>query len=349
MVGLSFQSASPVMRRQRQHRPGGWRGASPARRRRAELGLGLGEGAFVLGAHGGVEQSAVAEAHRRGDVPEQLHQRLQRDPGVDQGGGVGVPQGMGRGRGDFGGVAGAGEFGAQRLRGDSASLVDEQELDRSPGAWVWQRPAGGAAVGDPVEDVDGFVSSGTIRSVASLPSGTFSQAPWPSISCTQSSSRSRSSPMRSPVARVSSSASACSRVSGRRPARREVLERVGQAAVGVRRADSAAAGAAVGECRGERSGCRVGAAGHPHCRMSVRNWRTVRICPRWCPTDIAVPSACWAAASAASHASMWVRRSSTARSVTGGSRRARKRPNPARWLAIALTVAGARVAAAWSQ
>ena len=60
-------------------------------------------------------------------------------------------------------------------------------------------------------------SRGTIRSVSSLPSGTFSQAPWPAISCTQSSSRSSSSPMRSPVARVSSSASACSRASGLGP------------------------------------------------------------------------------------------------------------------------------------
>ena len=61
-------------------------------------------------------------------------------------------------------------------------------------------------------------SRGTIRSVASLPSGTFSQAPCPSISCTQSSCRSRSSPMRQPVARVSSRASACSRASGVGPA-----------------------------------------------------------------------------------------------------------------------------------
>ena len=49
---------------------------------------------------------------------------------------------------------------------------------------------------------------GTIRSVSSLPSGIFSQAPEPGTSCTQSSSRSVSSPMRIPVARISSSASA---------------------------------------------------------------------------------------------------------------------------------------------
>ena len=46
---------------------------------------------------------------------------------------------------------------------------------------------------------------------------------------------------------------------------------------------------------------------------------------------------------------MCARRSSAARSVTGGSQADRNRPNPARWLAIALTVAGARVAAACAQ
>ena len=117
-----------------------------------EGGLGLGEGAFVLGAHGGVEQSAVAQAHRGGDVPEQLHQRLQRDSGVDQGGGVGVPQRM---RGDLGrpaAVGGAGELVAQRLRGDAAALVDEQELGGPAGARVRQRPAGGAPGDDPIQD-----------------------------------------------------------------------------------------------------------------------------------------------------------------------------------------------------
>jgi len=55
-------------------------------------------------------------------------------------------------------------------------------------------------------------SMGTIRSVSSLPSGTFNQAPELGTSCTQSSSRSSSSPMRIPVARSSSNASARSRL-----------------------------------------------------------------------------------------------------------------------------------------
>ena len=56
-------------------------------------------------------------------------------------------------------------------------------------------------------------SRGTIRSVSSLPSGTLSHAPLPGISCTQSSSRSSSSPIRSPQARAKSNASAARRKS----------------------------------------------------------------------------------------------------------------------------------------
>ncbi len=59
---------------------------------RAEAVLGQVEGAFVLGADGGVEELRVAQAHLGRDVPEQGHQRLERDAGVDQGGGVGVAQ-----------------------------------------------------------------------------------------------------------------------------------------------------------------------------------------------------------------------------------------------------------------
>jgi len=69
-------------------------------------------------------------------MPEQLHQRLQRDPGVDQGGGVGVPQRVRGDRAQAGGLGGAGELVAQRLRGDPPSLVDEQELGRPAGARV---------------------------------------------------------------------------------------------------------------------------------------------------------------------------------------------------------------------
>jgi len=64
--------------------------------------------------------------------------------------------------------------------------------------------------------------------------------------------------------------------------------------------------------------------------------------------DMELPFRSRAAASAASHAST-AARSSIARSVTGGSQADRNRPKLARWPAIALTVAGARVAAACVQ
>ena len=93
---------------------------------------------------------------------------------------------------------------------------------------------------------------------------------------------------------------------------------------------------------------RVGAVGQPHSAVSARNWRRVRICPRRCPTDIAVPSP-WGVgkraqqrldvALAFQHAQVGQRR-------VGG---ARHRPKPAGWLAIDVTVAGAWVEAACAQ
>ena len=47
--------------------------------------LDLGEGAGVFVADGGVEQSAIAQAHLCRDVPEQRHQGLQRAAGVETG------------------------------------------------------------------------------------------------------------------------------------------------------------------------------------------------------------------------------------------------------------------------
>ena len=57
-----------------------------------ELGFGLGERAFVVGAHSLVEQPPITQAHFRRDMAEHRHQRLQRHPAVDQGGGVGMPK-----------------------------------------------------------------------------------------------------------------------------------------------------------------------------------------------------------------------------------------------------------------
>ena len=88
--------------------------------------------------------------------------------------------------------------------------------------------------------------------------------------------------MRSPVARVSSSASACSRASGVGPCAERSSSASAQAPVGVGREVARKWVRQWGNVAGEDQGAG-GAAGHPHCRMSVRNWRTVRICPRWCP------------------------------------------------------------------
>ena len=131
-------------------------------------------------------------------MTEQRHQRLQAHPGVDQGGGVGVAQLV---RGDV--QRGAGAVG-QPGRGDR---VVEAAAD--PGGADALATEGQQEVGGPVvagmrqralrprtrihassaSSVGG--SSGTTRSVLSLPSGTFSQAPCPGRSHRQSSSSSQ--------------------------------------------------------------------------------------------------------------------------------------------------------------
>ena len=57
-------------------------------------------------------------------------------------------------------VGGAGELLTQRLRGQAAALVDEQELGGPAGARVRQRPAGGAPGDDPIQDDEGLVVEG---------------------------------------------------------------------------------------------------------------------------------------------------------------------------------------------
>ena len=100
------------------------------------------EGTFVFGADGGVEELAVAQAHFRGDVPEQGHQRLQRHSGVDHGGGVGVPE-LVRGDVPEAGVLGrAVQFFAQGVLGQAAAVMGEQELGGPPVSRVGQRAAG---------------------------------------------------------------------------------------------------------------------------------------------------------------------------------------------------------------
>ena len=59
--------------------------------------LGLAERPFVLGAHGGVQEPAVAQAHLGRDVAEQRHQALGRNAGIEPGGGVYMPELVGDG------------------------------------------------------------------------------------------------------------------------------------------------------------------------------------------------------------------------------------------------------------
>lgn len=86
-------------------------------------------------------------------MPEQRHQGLQRDPGVDQGGGVGVAQLV---RGDVaqpGGARGPVEFGADAVLRQPPAVVGEQELRGPPVAGVGQRPAGAADLGDVIDQL----------------------------------------------------------------------------------------------------------------------------------------------------------------------------------------------------
>lgn len=62
-------------------------------RQDTDVGSGQVESALVFGAHGGDEQFPVAQTHRRRRVAEQHHQGLQRNPGIDQSGGIGVSAG----------------------------------------------------------------------------------------------------------------------------------------------------------------------------------------------------------------------------------------------------------------
>ena len=61
-------------------------------------------------------------------MPEQCHQGLQRAAGVDQGGGICVPELVGHHAVQAGFGGGAAQFVAQGVGGDAAALVGEQEV-----------------------------------------------------------------------------------------------------------------------------------------------------------------------------------------------------------------------------
>jgi len=93
-------------------------------------------------------------------MAEHGHQCLQRDPAVDQRGGVGVPKLVWCNRFEscFGG--GTDHFVAQDVHRDTASLVGEQELDQLTGARVRQRLARRAVRDNPVDQLKGLVVDG---------------------------------------------------------------------------------------------------------------------------------------------------------------------------------------------
>lgn len=128
-------------------------------------------------------------------------------------------------------------------------------------------------------------SRGTIRSVPSFPSGTRSQVPRDPKSTMQSSSRSRSSPTRMPVARSSPM-----------PTRANRSSRRATAAMTLRSTSGANARGIASGIRGmspANTSRRCGAVGQPHSAMSSKNtrrsmtswWNTVS------PTVLPVPFA----------------------------------------------------------
>jgi hypothetical protein len=75
-------------------------------------------------------------------MPEQSHQALQGDAGVDQSGGIGVTQLMRGGMRQAGIAGNAGHDVAKVVDGQAPTVVSEQEIGGSCGARMWQRSPG---------------------------------------------------------------------------------------------------------------------------------------------------------------------------------------------------------------
>ena len=163
-TGLDGRRVAPVA-------VAGDRDPSASGRQRSDAGLGQVECPFVLGAHRGVEEPPVAKAHLRRDVAEEGHERLERHPGIHHGGGEGVPE-LVRGHvADAGRLCGPVELGAQSLLAEPSPVVGEEELARPS-----VRGCGSGRPSDRVATIRSIratvsSSSGTIRSVSSLPRG----------------------------------------------------------------------------------------------------------------------------------------------------------------------------------
>jgi hypothetical protein len=75
-------------------------------------------------------------------MPEQGHQALQGDAGVDQCGGVSVTQLVRGGVRQTGVASNAGHDVAELIDGQASAMVGKQEIGGSCGARVWQCPPG---------------------------------------------------------------------------------------------------------------------------------------------------------------------------------------------------------------
>ena len=124
------------------------------------MGHGWVEGAFVFGADGAVEELTVAQAHLRGDMAQQRHERLQGHAGVDQSGGVSVAE-LVRGQlAQARGFSRPGELASDRILAEAVAVMGEEEIGGTARPGVGQRPSGRPRAADAVEQVEGVVVEG---------------------------------------------------------------------------------------------------------------------------------------------------------------------------------------------
>ena len=119
---------------------GHWDATAPDRQR-SNTGLGQIERPFVLCAHRGVEEPAITKAHLRRDMSEESHERLERHPCIDHGGGKSMSELMWGHMADARGIGGTIESMPQSLLGQSSSVMGEEKLRGASIAGVRERPA----------------------------------------------------------------------------------------------------------------------------------------------------------------------------------------------------------------
>ena len=127
---------------------------------RSDAGLGQLERSFVFGAHGLVEEPPITQAHLGRDVAEKCHEALERHPGVHHGGREGVAKLVAGHVPEPGHLGGAAELEAQAPLAESAAVVGEEELGRTPVAGMKERTSLGARGDDAVDEGDCLVVEG---------------------------------------------------------------------------------------------------------------------------------------------------------------------------------------------